>query len=255
MFTVRISDEYQEERSWIEHIPATFDLHGEIVQAKKNRNILRKVAHKGRMYNIKSFHIPRFFNRIIYTFFRKSKALRSYEHAFILREKGIGTPVPIALLTEKLGGLIARSFYVSKQLSDEYQEIRYCYRGPLAGNEETLTAFAQFTAKVHDSGVYHTDYSPGNILFKHNETTGEYDFQLVDINRMKFCEVSMEMGCKNWARLFECDEIYEFVARQYAKARGFDEEKSVALIMKAQNDFNKKKIRKRKLKKLIGKKD
>ena len=253
MFTVRISDEHLEERSWIEHIPATFDLHGEIVQAKKNRNILRKVAHKGRMYNIKSFHIPSFFNRIVYTFFRKSKALRSYEHALILKEKGIGTPAPIALLTEKLGGLLSRSYYVCEQLPDDYQEIRYCYRGPLAGNEETLTAFAQFTAKLHDKGIYHTDYSPGNILFSHDEETGIYDFQLVDINRMKFCEVSMEMGCKNWARLFECDEIYEFVARQYAKARGFDEDTCVALIMKAQRDFNNRKVRKRKLKKLIGK--
>ncbi len=253
MFTVRISDEYLEERSWIEHIPATFDLHGEIVQAKKNRNILRKVAHKGRMYNIKSFHIPSFFNRIVYTFFRKSKALRSYEHALILKEKGVGTPAPIALLTEKLGGLLSRSYYVCEQLPDDYQEIRYCYRGPLAGNEETLTAFAKFTAKLHDKGIYHTDYSPGNILFCHDEETGIYDFQLVDINRMKFCEVSMEKGCKNWARLFECDEIYEFVARQYAKARGFDEDTCVALIMKAQRDFNNRKVRKRKLKKLIGK--
>ncbi len=251
MFTIRISDSYEEERSWLEHIPATFDLHGEIVQENR-RNVLRKVAHRGKMYNIKSFHVPHFVNRIVYTFFRKSKALRSYEHALILREKGIGTPAPIALLTEKRGGLLSRSFYVCEQLPEDYQEIRFCYRGPLAGNEEVLTAFAQFTAKVHDAGVFHTDYSPGNILFRHDKESGEYDFQLVDINRMKFCNITMEMGCRNWARLFECDEIYDFVARQYAKARGFDEDKCVSLIMQAKNAFNDRKIRKKKLKKLIG---
>jgi hypothetical protein len=46
--------------------------------------------------NVKSFRVPNLVNKIVYAFFRPSKARRSYEFANILVEKEIGTPVPIA---------------------------------------------------------------------------------------------------------------------------------------------------------------
>ncbi|QRE24688.1 Kdo domain containing protein, partial [Flavobacterium psychrophilum] len=51
--------------------------------------------------NVKSFKIPFFFNGIVYKFFRKSKAERSYNYAKILSEKGIGTPNPIGFYENK----------------------------------------------------------------------------------------------------------------------------------------------------------
>ena len=44
----------------------------------------------------------------------------------------------------------------------------------------------------------HRDYSPGNILF--DKIDGEYHFMLVDINRMSFGKISIDMGCANFAR-------------------------------------------------------
>lgn len=45
-----------------------------------------------------------------------------------------------------------------------------------------MTAFAEFTARLHEAGILHLDYSPGNILY--DKIGEEYHFSLVDINRM-----------------------------------------------------------------------
>lgn len=49
-----------------------------------------------------------------------------------------------------------------------------------------MTAFAEFTARLHEAGILHLDYSPGNILY--DKIGEEYHFSLVDINRMHFGE-------------------------------------------------------------------
>ena len=50
--------------------------------------------------------------------------------------------------------------------------------------KDVVKAFAQYTARLHEAGILHRDYSPGNILF--DKIDGEYQFSLVDINRMSF---------------------------------------------------------------------
>lgn len=66
--------------------------------------------------------------------------------------------------------------------------------------KDLIIAFAQYTANLHQAGIMHRDYSPGNILF--DQIDGEYHFMLVDINRMTFGEISVDMGCANFARLW-----------------------------------------------------
>ena len=60
-----------------------------------------------------------------------------------------------------------------------------------------MTAFAEFTARLHEAGILHLDYSPGNILY--DKIGEEYHFSLVDINRMHFGEVDIKKGCANFA--------------------------------------------------------
>ena len=56
------------------------------------RNAIKIFEVEGQILNIKSFRVPNFINRIIYRYFRKTKAARSFEYATILMNKGIGTP-------------------------------------------------------------------------------------------------------------------------------------------------------------------
>ena len=43
-----------------------------------NRNSIKLFEFENKTINVKSFKIPNFFNKIIYSFFRKSKAFRSF---------------------------------------------------------------------------------------------------------------------------------------------------------------------------------
>ena len=85
-----------------------------------------------------------------------------------------------------------------------------------------MTAFAQFTAALHEKGVCHEDYSPGNVLIA--QIDGQYHFSLVDINRMTFKPMNLEEGCKNFRRMFISDELYIFLAKKYAQCRNFDQD-------------------------------
>ena len=60
------------------------------------RNTIKLFDLDGEQINIKSFKVPNFINQVVYNFFRKSKAQRSFEYATKLLNLGIGTPTPIA---------------------------------------------------------------------------------------------------------------------------------------------------------------
>jgi serine/threonine protein kinase len=127
------------------------------------------------------------------------------------------------------------------------KEMRIYYYGPLAGNERLIDSFARYSASLHDAGIYHLDYSPGNILIHHEG--GKYDFVLVDVNRMKFRPVGFMHGCRNFARLFCADEIYERIAATYAQSRGkkANQAEAFRLMIKCKNRFIRKKERKKQL--------
>ena len=78
----------------IVNIIKNFGTEGDLLVAGK-RNIIKTFRYDTIVLNIKSFKIPIFINGIIYRYFRKSKARRSFEFATILRQKNIGTPKAI----------------------------------------------------------------------------------------------------------------------------------------------------------------
>jgi hypothetical protein len=79
----------------------------------KARNELKIIEQGGIKTVVKSFKIPHLLNRIVYTFFRKSKAYKSYHNALYLKELGVSTPPPIALIEFFSLTLLADSFFFS----------------------------------------------------------------------------------------------------------------------------------------------
>ena len=195
----------------------------------RSRNSIKVFEYKELEINVKRYRVPIFINRIAYTFFRKSKACRAYNNAFEVIKRGFETPESIAYIEEFKGGLLHYSYYISLQCPYR-REIREYYQGPLQGNEALMTAFAQFTAALHEKGVCHEDYSPGNVLIA--QIDGQYHFSLVDINRMTFKPMNLEEGCKNFRRMFISDELYIFLAKKYAQCRNFDQEACIRLMLK-----------------------
>jgi serine/threonine protein kinase len=249
---VVINPRYDYLRDWIAAIPASFDKEGRVLYSK--RNIVKVFPlGNGLVLNVKKFRQPRFFNRVVYTFFRKSKAFRSYYYTLRIAEKGFNTAESVACIEVREKGLLSDSYYVSLHCR-HVREIRDYYAGPLAGNELLIDAFARYSAALHDAGIYHLDYSPGNILISDDPASGRYMFTLVDVNRMKFMPVGANKGCRNFARLFTDDEIYKRIGVVYAQSRRkvFSEEKAVRLILKAKNRFLKKKALKERLKRFFN---
>lgn len=184
----------------------------------KARNELKIIAYDGVDTVVKSFKIPNFFNRIVYSFFRDSKAKKSYEYA--LRIKNF-TPAPIGYVEFYSTKLFKESFYVSEKFSYDFT-IREPLLDPNFEDRETiLRAFGVFSYKLHEAGIYHDDYSPGNILIK--KDNGTYEYKIVDINRMKFFTFSTTNRAKSFAKLWAKDADLRIIGDEYIKHFSTDE--------------------------------
>lgn len=229
-----INPKYESLRSWIEQIPDTFDQDGDILYDARNR-IRAKSAPDGQLMCVKRFCCPTFVNRLAYSFLRKPKAQRAYENAQILLSHQIGTPEPVAYILTYRNHLLAESYLVTLQsaLTHTFYELG---DGILEGRETLIQSFARFTAHMHDEGIYHLDYSPGNILF--DQVNGEWHFELVDINRLQTNHsIDMQKGCRNFARLWGRQQLHEQIATTYAQYRHMDPEQCRQIAVQARTRF------------------
>jgi hypothetical protein len=218
---------------------------------KGKRNTIKTFQYQGNIINIKSFRIPVLINGLIYRFLRKSKAKRSYENALILLEKGIGTPKPIAFYEEFKYFFLRKSFYVC-----EHFEPDLIFRD-VFGNEDKyelekiLRGIATFTFSLHEKGIEFIDHSSGNTLIKKDEN-GNYNFFLVDLNRMKFHEkMSLKKRVFNLRKLAPSQYFIEVICNEYAKLYNCSEKTLFNLVwdenQKFQRKFQRKQTFKQKL--------
>lgn len=217
---IEISQAYTHLETFIREIPSLFDREGTTLY--RGRNEIKVFEVEGLSLNVKRFRKPHLINRIVYSYFRKPKAFKAYHNALEVIQRGFRTPFPVAYLVDHKQGLVDYSYFVSLQEPSD-GEIREFWFSTGAGKDQFfLESFASFTAQLHEAAIFHLDYSPGNILYKYKEEAGEYQFSLVDINRMQFQHVSLEEGAKNFCRLFEYDEAAKIVASRYANDRQFN---------------------------------
>ena len=231
-----INSEYNSLSNWIKEIPAFFSNQGETLF--KARNELKIFDTDFGKIAVKSFQIPHIINRFAYSFLRLSKAERSYTYSLEIQKRGFETPDPIAYIELFKMGLLSKSYYVSTY-TDYLLMKNFSFNKKLTEEDiEILKAFARFTARLHEKEIYHPDYSNGNVLYKKE---GEnINFELIDLNRIKFKKVTKKMAYKAFHRLDMSIEMLEIVAREYALLRQMDIEKSIIEIRK----FNLKSMRK-----------
>lgn len=227
-----LNPKYKTLEKTIEEIPSLFSKSGSCIY--EGRNTIKVFDVDGYKINVKAFKRPNAINKFVYGNFRPSKAKRSFEYATILLEKQINTPEPIAYVEERNGVIFSNSYYICihEQFDGMMREFQ---KGKLEGRESLLDQFALFTANMHNQKVLHLDYSPGNILYKAEDS--KYSFYLVDLNRMYFGDVSIEQGCKNFCRLWGNNEMITYIAKQYAKYRGFESQKCIELTLKYHTRF------------------
>ncbi len=181
------------------------------------RNFIKQIIIDGVELNIKSFKIPNLINKIAYSLIRKSKAQRSFDYANTLLNLGIHTPRPIAFFEYSTLFFLKNSFYVSEQYHSDFTYRELINNHDYPDFEKILRDFTRFTFSLHENGINFLDHSPGNTLIKKNISSGEYDFYLVDLNRMKFQNLNFKDRMKNFAKLSPKDVMLDIMCDEYAK--------------------------------------
>lgn len=249
---VVFSEAYKHKKDEILQLIKSFETEGELL-GNGNRNSIKTFDLGHQRINIKSFKIPNAVNKLVYRFFRKSKAERSFSFAEFLVSKNIGTPQPIAFIEKKSIFSFNESFYVSEHL-DYDLTFRDLVQNPNYPNWEViLRAFTRFTHLLHENNIEFLDHSPGNTLIK--TCGGKYEFYLVDLNRMIFKKMNFVERMQNFSRLTPKKEMVEIMANEYSKLIKNPEQEVFEKMWFFTNQFQRKFFRKKELKrKLMGSK-
>ncbi|MDD2653093.1 MAG: hypothetical protein PHX44_08605 [Sulfurimonas sp.] len=193
----------------------------------KARNEIKIIDFEGKELVVKSFKIPNIINKVVYTFFRDSKAKKSYENSVKIIDF---VPKPVGFVEFKKFGLLDESYYISEKFDYDFTIREPLLDKEFSKKDALFKAFAAFTFKLHENSILHLDYSPGNILIK-KENEG-YIFKIVDINRMEFRGLSLDERLKNFAKLWARDDDLKIIIKEYAKLSSENEQKCIDIALK-----------------------
>ncbi len=210
----------------------------------KARNEIKIIDFKGKKLIVKAFKIPHLLNKIIYTFFRDTKAKKSYENSLRISKF---VPKAIGYIEFRSFGLLSESYFISEQFEYDFTIREAITQADFKDRENIFKELAKFTFLLHEDGILHKDYSPGNILIKRSEYA--YEFKIVDINRMEFKELSLEERLKNFSQLWAKDEDLKIIIEEYSRLINQDQ---VSCFKKAVEYSQKHKDRKNFKKRLKG---
>ncbi|CAI6152168.1 MAG: hypothetical protein SPLUMA2_SPLUMAMAG2_01320 [uncultured Sulfurimonas sp.] len=178
----------------------------------KARNELKIITYENTDTVVKSFKVPNTINKIAYSFFRGSKAKKSYEYSLKIDDF---TPSPIGYIEFYKLGLLNESYFISEEFKYDFTIREPLLQDDFKDRDEIFKAFARFTLELHNAGIFHNDYSPGNILIK-KENNG-FLFKIVDINRMDFFDLDELSRAKSFSKLWASDRILTIIANEYTK--------------------------------------
>ncbi len=235
-------------KSLIDNIEDHFQRSSEVLYDQRNQ--IRVVSFEGEDYVVKSFKVPNIINQLAYRYLRPSKAKRSYEYSLKLGKSYC--PEAISYIEHYKGVLLSKSYYISK---------RYCYdftiRPVLLDKDfnpdkrkQVLKELAYFTYTLHENNILHNDYSYGNILIKKREAahkSQEYEFNIVDVNRMQFKKLTLDERLNNFARLSADDDAMEIMMSNYAQHIQKPKESILSKAKFFRDEFTRKRVLKNKM--------
>lgn len=248
-----IHSEYKSKEDAILQIVANFFNEGNLIVAGA-RNTIKSNFLGDEEINIKFFQKPGLFKSIIYSFFRSTKAKRSFDYANYLIGHNILTPFPIAYIENRNAfGLLKDSYYISKQINYDFT-IRELIHDPLFPERDIILGqFAEFTFNMHEAKINFLDHSPGNTLVI-KKGSGKYEFYLIDLNRMNFRNLSIEERMDNFKKMWLSRTMVKVIAKTYAELSNEPEEKLHAVLLEKTTQFKRKITKKKYLKRKIGRK-
>jgi tRNA A-37 threonylcarbamoyl transferase component Bud32 len=154
--------------------------------------------------------------------FRPSRARRAFECSFVLNERGVATPLPIAVGELRAGRRLKEAFLITKEVPNAktFFEHRALAKRP-AQTRVLMRALARTLAKFHDAGFSHSDPNFSNWL-----VTGapfpRPNLVAIDLDGVrKVGSVPTKAAAKDLYRLVRYMSPYERVwfTAQYCRAR------------------------------------
>ncbi len=217
------------------------------------RNQVMAFEHKGCCFMVKRFKDAHFIQRLVYTFFRKTKAERAYRFAGMLRSRGIDTPHEVAYLEIKRAALFVTGYFVC--LPCDNPPAFAALVSPPAFDKEMAADLAAFVVTMHQKGILFGDLNLSNFLYEKGGD-GHVHFTLVDTNRSHFREgIPPRDEClKNLQTLTHRRDLFRFLHREYARVRGWDERETVRDAFRYLFLFEKRHDRKRRWQKQMRRK-
>lgn len=212
---VRINPVFDNLKGYLKSLPVTFDENGETL--KNDRNEIKVVEHDNLKLCIKSFKRVTAFNRYMYSWFRPTKANRSYKVACRLEEYGINTPQPVGYVeVYDKWHILREAYYVSLYLDYDF-DMKDVLDKTIDCQERILTSFAREMATVvHPAGAWHNDLSQGNVLIN-KLGVDEWSFSFIDLNRMTFRRrIYPVKGLANFKKLTDNPVALALIAEHYA---------------------------------------
>lgn len=248
-----VHPQYKTQENSIPQLVTDFFTEGDLI-VKGARNIIKSNVLGDKKVNIKFFQKPGIFKSIIYSFFRSTKAKRSFDYANYLIEHSILTPFPIAYVENRNRfGFLKDSYYICQQIDYDFT-IRELIHDPLFPERTIiLEQFAEFTFKMHEAKVNFLDHSPGNTLVVKKDS-GTYEFYLIDLNRMNFKNLSIEERMDNFKKMWLSKTMVKVIAKTYAQLSNESEEKLQSILLEKTTQFKRKITKKKYLKRKIGRK-
>lgn len=237
-----IHPEFIDAASFIKQLPQSFEQEGELLYDSRNK--VKRYRVNGKDMVVKRYKRPNIIQRIVYTFFKKSKTERAYLFAGMLRKKGFDTPHEVAYIERKKNGLFLDGYFVSLN----------CSHPPLSEllrkqnfDRHPADALAAYMVELHKKGVLHGDLNLTNILY-HTDKEGQYKFTLIDTNRSKFKPTPDKQEClENLKRLTHSKALLRYIVIQYAILRGWNPRECALEVFRYLLLFEQKRKRKRKL--------
>ena len=239
-----VHPDYSFLKEYTEQIPTHFGGLSEVLY--HDRNIIKADEVGTNKLVIKSYGRVYLTNKIRYSFFYPSKAERAYLYGLKLMEKGFHTPQPVAYVECYEDGLLINSYFIS-----EFTDFLPLSSVIKSGDDLLIKELTQFTHHLHSQGIYHMDFSRGNILCK--KENGQYKFALIDNNRMRFGKFSYSLRLKNFQRLGLSDVQLVTVAREYSRLENANERKTIEELFQIVRKHEKKHVLKKSAKRFVSK--
>ena len=230
---IKLNPRYSQLASFIERLPEVFEQEGNVVFRGRNviKSFLVPTSEGDMTVIVKRYKRPNLFQKIGYSFFRSTKACRAYENALELQHRGFSTPEPYGYVETRVNGMIDYCYFICDV--DNSHPISEQLNDPEVFNHALAADYARFVAQLHQQGIIDIDLNSGNVLYQ-PQADGSYTFSLIDINRMDFYTGYPPLAecMENLTRFTGRMDVFEYVAREYVKARGMDD-KMVHLFVNA----------------------